>query len=97
MLLKALKDFFGECFDISIRDITEGKHIFQFGVAHVRIDIITGLDKINFEEAWNKRIIGRYGSVGTNYISKEDLIKIKHLAGRLQDIADIEQTQSLGA
>ena len=94
--LKALLDFFGEDFGISIDDVASGKYIYQFGVAPVRIDVVTGIEGVDFEEAWEKRVEGKYGDVSAYYISKDHLIKLKEIAGRPQDRADIERLKKLG-
>ena len=94
--LKALRDFFGEDFGISIDDVASGKYIYQFGVAPVRIDVVTGIEGVDFEEAWEKRVEGKYGDVRAYYISKEHLIRLKEIAGRPQDRADIERLKKLG-
>jgi hypothetical protein len=63
---------------------------FQIGVEPVRIDIITNVDGVTFDPAWQNRIPARYGDVPVFAISREDLILNKRASGRPQDLADVE-------
>ncbi len=47
------------------------------------------------EEVWNSREIVRAYDTEINVVSKAALIKMKELAGRYQDLADIESLRSL--
>jgi hypothetical protein len=61
------------------------------GLAPLRIDILTSLTGLDFDGAWERKTAGRYGDIPAFYISKQDLIDQKRLAGRKQDLADIEK------
>lgn len=68
--------------------------IVQFGVPPNRIDLISVMGSVSFEGAWARRIAepieGEGWTATLPVVSKEDLIRAKHDAGRLQDLADIE-------
>lgn len=67
--------------------------VFQIGVEPVRIDILTSITGVEFDEAWNHRMSGDYGGIPVSFIGRAELIKNKRATGRLQDLADIEQLE----
>ncbi|MDQ7816526.1 MAG: DUF6036 family nucleotidyltransferase [Melioribacteraceae bacterium] len=72
-------------------DFLEKDSIIQLGVPPVRIDILTSITGVEFEDAYNNRCILKSDGISINYLSKEDFIKNKKTSGRLKDLADIER------
>lgn len=64
--------------------------VFQIGVAPRRIDLVTHIDGVDFQEAWNHRNQIGMSGVSVPVISFEDLIKNKQSTGRIKDKLDIE-------
>jgi hypothetical protein len=62
----------------------------QLGVAPVRVDIVTSLSGVSWEEAFRGRVQGTYGDVTVHYIGREEFIRNKRAVGRKKDQADIE-------
>lgn len=62
----------------------------QLGVAPNRIDIMTRISGVAFEEAWESREFGEIGSLRIPFISREMLKRNKAASGRTQDLADLE-------
>lgn len=68
--------------------------MFSVGVAPVRIDFLTSLPPLEFEGCWARRdTCANENGFSIHYLSKADLIIAKQSAGRLQDLADIEEIQ----
>jgi hypothetical protein len=67
--------------------------IFQIGVAPVRIDVITTIDGVEFDEAWRARVPTVFGGKTTAVLSRAHLIQNKRASGRLQDLADVERLE----
>jgi hypothetical protein len=66
--------------------------VFQMGVPPSRIDILQGIEAVDFDEAWPARVDEVLaGQVLAHVISRDDLIKNKLAVGRLQDLADVEK------
>jgi len=63
--------------------------VVQLGRPPNRIDILTSIDGVDFEQAWNSRVKTSTGAE-LFVISKELLLQNKRVAGRAQDLADIE-------
>jgi hypothetical protein len=60
----------------------------------LRIDVITEIDGVDFEEAWPDRLEIGFAGVPAFVISRQHLIRNKKTAGRLQDLADVEQLEA---
>ena len=80
-------------FSVPISDITENTFaekgiIFQIGVAPRRIDIITHIDGVIFQEAYESRENIEIEKLTIPFISKGDLIKNKQSTGREKDKLD---------
>jgi predicted nucleotidyltransferase len=87
---QSLKDFKAPLFDLTPKDFSEEGSFYQMGNPPVRVDILMSIEGMNFAEAWaNRQIIDFFG-VHTNFVSLDDLVKLKEIAGRPQDLADIE-------
>jgi hypothetical protein len=74
-------------------DLTEPGLILQIGVAPVRIDIITAIGGVEFEEAWPVRVLTKFADQPVSVLSKQHLIQNKRAAGRTQDLADLERLE----
>ncbi|MBI4650057.1 hypothetical protein HY745_01950 [Candidatus Desantisbacteria bacterium] len=73
-ILNALKDFGFASLDLSITDFSLPGKVVQLGVPPVRIDIITSLTGLTWEQIALNRIEGAYGSVPVYYIGKHEFI-----------------------
>jgi hypothetical protein len=62
----------------------------QLGVPPVRVDIVTSLTGISWQEAYSNRARGTYGDVSVFYIGREQFISNKKAIGRHKDLADLE-------
>jgi hypothetical protein len=98
-VLAALSDFFGGADrGYSSGDLTSLELILQLGVAPVRIDLLKTLAGLgSFAEAWANRVTATYGEVHTAYLAREDLIRAKRAADRLQDRADVRFLERIAA
>jgi len=89
-IIKALNQFGFSSMGLTEADFWKPRQIIQLGYQPMRIDIVTTVSGLEFEDAWANRVTGKYGDVDCFFISKEDLIKKKQTSGRPQDIADIK-------
>lgn len=88
-ILRALSQF-GAVLDLGVEDFVKPDHVVQLGVPPVRVDVITAIDGVVWDEAWPNRLAGEYGSVSTNYLGLREFIINKRTTGRLKDLADLE-------
>jgi hypothetical protein len=62
----------------------------QLGFPPVRIDLVTSLTGVSWEEAVSGRIEGKYGDLLVYYIGRQQFISNKRALGRKKDFADLE-------
>ncbi len=89
-LMAALADFGAPIEQISEADFSRPGIVYQIGVAPGRIDILTQLTGLTFEEAWAGRVRHPFGEVEADIIGREAFLRNKRATGRLKDLADIE-------
>jgi hypothetical protein len=94
-VLRALSDFGAPPGDLTANDLSRKDTIFQIGMPPLRIDIITGIDGVEFAEAWPDRLAITFGGVPAPVISRHHLLTNKRTAARLQDLADVEQLENV--
>ena len=92
-VLQALSDFGAPLSDLTADDLTRKETIFQIGLPPLRIDIITKIDGVEFEDAWPDRVETSFGGIPAFVISRHHLITNKKTAARLQDLADVQQLE----
>ncbi len=78
---------------LTVVDLSHPDIVFQIGVAPVRIDILTKIDGVEFEDAWKNRIIANWAGLDVPVIGLSDLILNKRSTGRTKDLADVEQLE----
>jgi len=91
---KALTTFRAPLGRIKQEDFCNDDLIFQIGVVPNRIDIITQIDGVTFEEAWDDRIVIDMLEMKIPVISKPDLIRNKKATGRPKDKLDVLMLES---
>jgi hypothetical protein len=62
----------------------------QLGFEPQRLDILTSITGLTFDEAYPNREILSIGDITAPFISLDDLVKNKLATGRTQDLADAE-------
>jgi hypothetical protein len=76
--------------DITEADLTRPDTVAQFGLPPWRIDILTAISGITFDEAWPDRIEASFEGVTVPFIGRAAFIRNKRASGRLKDLGDIE-------
>jgi hypothetical protein len=74
-------------------DFLDPGRVVQLGMAPNRIDLLTSITGVTFEEAWNQRVSGILDGIPVAFLSRETLIKNKRATGRTQDAADVEKLE----
>ena len=89
-ILRALDEFGFGSLGLKVEDFTVPDKVVQLGVAPVRIDIITSLTGVSWNDAVAGRVAGTYGGLEVYYLGKKEFILNKRALGRKKDIADLE-------
>jgi hypothetical protein len=96
----ALASFGAPLSNITVDDLANARKFIRLGSEPVAVDILPGIDGVNFDEAWARRVEGvidAKGGLTAFFISKSDLIASKLAAGRLRDLADVEEIRESDA
>jgi hypothetical protein len=89
-VLRALKVFGAPLHDLGSDDFAQPGAGFMMGIPPRRIDILTEISGITFEEAWPNRFVAGVGpNLRCPFIGLADLIRNKRAAGRDQDLVDV--------
>ena len=93
---RALARFGAPLDGVTENDFTSDDLIYQMGRPPVRVDIITAIAGVSFEEAWEGRLTVSIGGMDVNVIGKRELLKNKKAVGRPQDLADVDVVTRFG-
>lgn len=88
-LLLALGDFGVGTPGLTAEDF-KGDQVVQLGYPPRRIDLLTGIDGVDFAECWPRRETVVLDGVPLNIIGLDDFKANKRATGRLKDLADLE-------
>jgi hypothetical protein len=88
----ALASFGAPLDDLGLRmkDLTRPDIVAQLGLPPNRIDILTGVSGLSFDEAWANRIEEPIEGVRVPVLGREDLRRNKLASGRDKDRADVK-------
>jgi len=89
-ILAALDEFGFGSVRLTPADFERPNNIVQLGAAPIRIDIITSLTGVEWEDAFPDCEKGKYGGIPVHYIGRKSLIINKRATGRKRDAADLE-------
>lgn len=76
-------------FDVTPRDFATPGRVVQFGVPPRRVDVITSIEGVEFDEAWDSRADMTVAGCRVPVISLTDLLRNKEAVGRPQDKVDV--------
>lgn len=92
-MIKALDAFGFKLSNLQAEDFLNPETIIQLGRAPVRIDIITSITGVKWDEIWKNKTRGTFGNsnIPVYFIGKAQLIKNKSATGRDQDLLDVKK------
>ena len=88
-VIRVLEQFGFADLGLTPADFTEPNQIVQLGYEPVRIDVLTGVG-LPFEVCYPKRVLTYMDGVEISVVALDDLIALKRIAARPQDLADID-------
>lgn len=89
-LLGALYAFGFGSVGLALSDFTQRDQVVQLGYPPFRIDLLTSLDGVRFEECYDRRVDVILGGLTVPFIGLDDLKHNKEASGRPQDLADLD-------
>jgi hypothetical protein len=88
-VMQALRAYGAPLFDLTLDDLTRSDTVFQIGVAPNRIDLLTGITGVTFEEAWANRLMLTIDQQIVPVLGLAELMRNKGATGRVKDEADL--------
>ncbi len=95
-IIAALKRFGAPLSGITETDFLRPGITFQIGIAPRRIDIITEIAGVRFDDSYPNRISANVEGISLPVIGRADLVANKRAAARPQDLVDVEWLESEG-
>lgn len=94
---QALTRFGAPLHELTLADLSAPGVVFQIGLPPFRIDILTELSGIEFEDAWPNRMVNEFQGRPYPVIGRQDLIRNKRATGRPQDVVDADALENPGS
>jgi len=79
-----------EATGLTLVDLERPDLVFQIGQPPRRIDILTEISGIGFDEAWKTHRVSALGDLRVPFIGRDALVRNKRASGRSKDLADLE-------
>jgi hypothetical protein len=90
-IMRVLSQFgFGNV-EIRAADFQSSGMVIQLGVKPNRIDLLTAISGVSFEDAWATRSEAELEGVATQFIGRTALLRNKESTGRAKDLGDAEE------
>jgi hypothetical protein len=93
---QALVQFGAPMSDLTVHDLTQEHIVFQFGMAPARVDVMTSIDAVSFNEAWKQRVQTQLGEIPISIISLQHLKQNKNAANRDTDKIHLARLEQYG-
>ena len=88
-VLAALGAFGASLFDLTRDDLLRPDTVFQIGLPPSRIDVLSGVSGLTFEDAWKNRVPITIGELTVPVIGRADFVTNKRASGRPKDLSDL--------
>lgn len=93
-LIRALDAFGFAALGVSAEDFMAPQAMVQLGYPPARIDLLTSIDGVTFEDCFAHRLDVMIAGTLLPVISIDDLIRNKLAAGRAKDLVDVESLRT---
>ena len=84
-----------EAAGITAGDFARPGVVYQIGLPPRRIDVLTEISGVTFDEVWESRMTAEIEGRSIGFIGRTALLKNKRAAGRPQDLADVARLQRI--
>jgi hypothetical protein len=89
-IIRALGAFGFGSLDLAADDFAHPDRVVQLGYPPVRVDLITSITGVPWDQIEAGLVEGVYGSTPVQFIGRDELLANKRATGRLKDRADLE-------
>lgn len=94
-LARVIGDFGFASTGLTEADFRTPDQVIQLGLEPNRIDLLTGISGVMWDEAWADRQAGELDGLPVAFLGKAAYIKNKLAAGRPQDLADVQRLREI--
>jgi hypothetical protein len=94
-VMQALRNFGAPLQNLTVEDLQQEDVVFQIGVAPCRIDVLTSVSGLKFNDAFQRSLRRNVEEIELPVLCIDDLIHNKRATGRTRDLADVEDLESL--
>ena len=94
-IVSALRQFGFASLGLTPADFEAEDRMVQLGRAPNRVDLLTRLHDVEFDDAWASKVVGEIDGVPLWFIDRESLLRSKRATGRPQDLADVAYIEKL--
>ncbi len=91
---EALEDFGYAKKDQNLPVLLQFGKILRMGVPPFRLEVSTDIDGVEFDECYTNRVLLQIDEIPVTLIGYQDLLVNKKAAGRLKDLADVEELEN---
>ena len=81
---------------VTAADFAAEGNVYQLSLPPRRIDILTSISGVSFDEAWRGRVDVTIDGEAVPVLGRDELIRNKRAAGRPKDLADVAALESAG-
>ena len=92
-LVSTLQEFGLNSLELKIEDFLISGNVIQLGYPPNRIDLLTSVDGVDFDECYKTRVEVEIEDISACFIDLQNLKKNKKASGRHQDLADLEHLE----
>lgn len=73
----------------AVEDFSTPNRMATLGRPPFRIDLMTSIDGVEFQRAWENRIEAAFGQTTVGFLGRAEMLENKRASGRPKDLADI--------
>ena len=89
-ILDCVNEFGFSSYGLTESDFVKAGNVVQLGYPPIRIDLLTEIDGVTFENCYENRKKVEIEGIKVNFIGYNDLLMNKKVSGRLRDLDDLE-------
>lgn len=79
-----------EAMGLTLQDLGKPGTVYQIGLPPKRIDILTEISGVEFDEAWHSKVLQEADGLTVPFLGRRALLRNKQASGRTKDLADLE-------
>lgn len=79
-----------EAHGVSVEDFARPGTVYQLGLPPRRIDLLTSITGVDFDEAWDTRVVANVAGRPLTVLGREALLANKRATGRDKDLVDVK-------